>query len=785
MRTRHDRWWNFSSIILLFFALILTSLKLQSTEWTENLGLLNLLTIFGFVLGIGLGYSKFNSFFVTIMITIYSFFFLPWTIGITYDSSIDWTSRLENILSRILFSAQQLQINVQIEDPILIYSLLALVIWFTSLFAGYFLVRESKPWFPLFISAIIIFTTEIYDQSSNNLYTGLFIFFILLLISKTSFMEIGRKWRIQKIPIDGETESLIRRTSIIVAIIIVFLSWNVTNIVSAFQKDSAQRKQIAGAAAEIQSQISKITAPLQGTAYIQTEFYGDTVNLGTGSDLNDEIIFEIKVNQRQPTGVRYYWKGKSYDTFTNNQWESTLNGAKVFGSNEPLNQTPEMSTFTKRTFSIKTMKNLGILYSPSYPQSINRPIKAIYQILPNDQVDIVSLTLEKVTFSGEVYEVVNNIPNPTIAQLRKTTQEYPDWVNEKYLQLPPNFSEKISDLADELTKDQSNPYDKTIEITNYLRDNITYQEQIPEPPADQDIIEWFLFDHKQGFCNYYATAEVLMLRSIGIPARISFGYAEGDAQNTIGTEYIVRRENLHAWPEIYFQGIGWVVFEPTTIQPIINRLPGESFNENRDNPVIGDLPGDNLPVMDGGESIPDENVVPELVVEPVEMEVEDVEETTFQNISIYVLLITIGLIFVFILLRNSSRNYIDSAPVILESYFIKRGWKAPNWLKLWASYSKLSAEEKAFSKIIWSLFLFQKKYSFSLTPSEIVAKYNDIFPEMKEISSSTLLEYQQAVYSDHPIDIKSIQENSNKIFLYSLTQKFLSLFRRKKYYQNI
>ena len=785
MRTRHDRWWNFSSIILLFFALILTSLKLQSTEWTENLGLLNLLTIFGFVLGIGLGYSKFNSFFVTIMITIYSFFFLPWTIGITYDSSIDWTSRLENILSRILFSAQQLQINVQIEDPILIYSLLALVIWFTSLFAGYFLVRESKPWFPLFISAIIIFTTEIYDQSSNNLYTGLFIFFILLLISKTSFMEIGRKWRIQKIPIDGETESLIRRTSIIVAIIIVFLSWNVTNIVSAFQKDSAQRKQIAGAAAEIQSQISKITAPLQGTAYIQTEFYGDTVNLGTGSDLNDEIIFEIKVNQRQPTGVRYYWKGKSYDTFTNNQWESTLNGAKVFGSNEPLNQTPEMSTFTKRTFSIKTMKNLGILYSPSYPQSINRPIKAIYQILPNDQVDIVSLTLEKVTFSGEVYEVVNNIPNPTIAQLRKTTQEYPDWVNEKYLQLPPNFSEKISDLADELTKDQSNPYDKTIEITNYLRDNITYQEQIPEPPADQDIIEWFLFDHKQGFCNYYATAEVLMLRSIGIPARISFGYAEGDAQNTIGTEYIVRRENLHAWPEIYFQGIGWVVFEPTTIQPIINRLPGESFNENRDNPVIGDLPGDNLPVMDGGESIPDENIVPELVVEPVEMEVEDVEETTFQNISIYVLLITIGLIFVFILLRNSSRNYIDSAPVILESYFIKRGWKAPNWLKLWASYSKLSAEEKAFSKIIWSLFLFQKKYSFSLTPSEIVAKYNDIFPEMKEISSSTLLEYQQAVYSDHPIDIKSIQENSNKIFLYSLTQKFLSLFRRKKYYQNI
>jgi transglutaminase-like putative cysteine protease len=565
----------------------------------------------------------------------------------------------------------------------------------------------------------------------------------------------------------------------------VFLSWNITNIVSAFQKDTVQNKQVVGALAEIQSQISKITAPLQGTAYIQTEFYGDTVNLGTGSDLTDEIIFEINVNQRQPSGVRYYWKGKSYDTFTNNQWESTFNASKDYVSNEPLDQNLEVSTYTKRTFTIKTLKNLGILYSLSYPQSVNRPIKANYQLLPNDQIDIVSLELEKVTFSGEIYEIVNNIPNPTIAQLRKTTQEYPDWVKEKYLNLPDNFSEEIASLAEELTKDHSNPYDKTSEITNYLRDTITYQEQIPDPPSDQDVIEWFLFDYKQGFCNYYATAEVLMLRSIGIPARISFGYSEGDSQNTIGTEFIVRRENLHAWPEVYFQGIGWVIFEPTTIQPTINRLLGESFNESNINPIIGGFPGDDMPIMDGGETVPEGNEVPELVVEPVEIEVEDVEESTSQNITIYILLSTIALIIVFILMRKTSKISIDSAPVILESYFTKRGWKTPQWLRLWASYSKLSAEEKAFSRIIWSLYLFQKKYVFSLTPSEIVEKYNEIFPEMREISSSTLLEYQQAVYSNHSIDIKLIQENARKILRFTLIQKFLSFFRRKRHYQKI
>ncbi|HSM24901.1 MAG TPA: transglutaminase domain-containing protein, partial [Anaerolineaceae bacterium] len=544
METRLNRWWNFTSISILFFALIITSLKIQATGWTENLFLLNWLTFVGYFLGLAIGYSVFKPFLVSIFIFFFSIIILPWSIGLTYASSIPWITRLENIFGRIIFSINQLLSDTRIDDPILFLALLSLIIWFTSLFAGYNLVRKSHFWIPVLISGITIFASDFYDQSGNHLYTGFFIFFVLILISQVSFQETGRNWRSKGIPVDSEVNSLIRRTSFIVAIIIVFLAWNVTNIVSAFQKDSPQQKQVIAFIADIQNQFAKITSPLQGTAYIQSEFFGNTVNLGSGSDLSDEIVFEITVDQRQPTGVRYYWKARSYDTYQDGQWISTIESSANFEANESINQLLESQNFPNRTFSITTKMNIGILYSPPYPQKINLPINAYFQILPDEKIDVSTFALERIVYPGESYQVTNMIPNPTISLLRKSTQDYPEWVIQKYLQLPSGFSDKVSSLAFDLTSPHENSYDKTIAITNYLRNNISYNKQIPSPPIDQNLIEWFLFDLKQGFCNYYATAEVLMLRSVGIPARIAFGYAEGEAMNNDNTEFKVSREQL-------------------------------------------------------------------------------------------------------------------------------------------------------------------------------------------------------------------------------------------------
>jgi hypothetical protein len=134
-----------------------------------------------------------------------------------------------------------------------------------------------------------------------------------------------------------------------------------------------------------------------------------------------------------------------------------------------------------------------------------------------------------------------------------------------------DFSPRFADLAQMLIENLTTPYEKTVAITNYLRSELEYVDRMPLAPIDRDPIEWALFDQKQGFCNYYASAEVLMLRSLGIPARLAVGYAHGERESNSGRiQYTVRLRDAHAWPEVYFPGIGWVEFEPTANQdPLI------------------------------------------------------------------------------------------------------------------------------------------------------------------------------------------------------------------------
>ena len=118
------------------------------------------------------------------------------------------------------------------------------------------------------------------------------------------------------------------------------------------------------------------------------------------------------------------------------------------------------------------------------------------------------------------------------------------------------------------------PYHQARVIESYLRDNIKYNELIPRPPAGQDPVDWVLFDHQEGYCNYYASAMIVMLRSLGIPARMAAGFAQGTYDNEEGM-YVVTEHDAHTWVEAYFPGYGWIEFEPTTAQEPIDRGDNE------------------------------------------------------------------------------------------------------------------------------------------------------------------------------------------------------------------
>jgi hypothetical protein len=137
-------------------------------------------------------------------------------------------------------------------------------------------------------------------------------------------------------------------------------------------------------------------------------------------------------------------------------------------------------------------------------------------------------------------------------------------------------------LGRDLTAAAPSVYDRALLLESYLR-KYPYSLDVPGAPMDRDVSDYFLFDLRQGYCDYYATAMVVLARAAGVPARLVTGYASGQYDSS-NNQYIVTAADAHSWAEVYFPGYGWVEFEPTAglpaIQRQVNAAPGEIISSD-------------------------------------------------------------------------------------------------------------------------------------------------------------------------------------------------------------
>ncbi|MBI4303665.1 MAG: transglutaminase domain-containing protein [Chloroflexi bacterium] len=175
--------------------------------------------------------------------------------------------------------------------------------------------------------------------------------------------------------------------------------------------------------------------------------------------------------------------------------------------------------------------------------------------------DIVAVTTPNALRPGKSYTVTASISTATATDLAKAGDKYPNWVTDYYLQLPANFSEGMRQLAEAVTRGANTPWEKAEAIKRYLA-QFRYTLEPKSPPSGVDGVEYFLFVQKTGNCMYFGSATVVMLRSVGVPARLAVGYLPGERNPATGS-YTLTAKYHHAWSEIYFPGYGWIVFETT------------------------------------------------------------------------------------------------------------------------------------------------------------------------------------------------------------------------------
>ena len=268
------------------------------------------------------------------------------------------------------------------------------------------------------------------------------------------------------------------------------------------------------------------------------------------------------------TGAPAYWRGLVFDTYKDGVWTASKKGSfaqfppyvppRLLGPAPPHNSGTFVQTF-------RMARTLPGVINAAYPiQSLYAPVTALRQDAYG------TFRTPDVLKSGMTYSVVSYIPNLSAQELQQdpgSFDEAPEG-NRAYLDVGP-LSIGAQRLALDVVKrafvgnfDKVTQYDFVMALTTYLQKNYEYSLELGHVPPGRDPVDWFLFDVKVGYCEQFATAEVLMLRRLGIPARMATGYATGDYDPVLN-QAVVRERDAHAWVEVWFPDHGWVPFDPT------------------------------------------------------------------------------------------------------------------------------------------------------------------------------------------------------------------------------
>jgi transglutaminase-like putative cysteine protease len=782
------RWWDWSAALLLLAAMLTAATRLVATHWTEELPLIQTVTILGTIAGLALGQSRFSPTVARFFAIAYGLFVIPWQLGGTLEENLAWPDRLPVLSNRLLITLDQLLQQKPVTDNMFFLFLMSTLYWSMSAYAGYTLTRHARPWpliLPAGLAVIIIHAYDSFFPVRTWFLAG-YIFLSLLLLARIHFLTLQNRWRRNGtyLPPFIGLDSI--RMGLLTTAILVLFAWTAPALASTFSPAESAWRKVATPWLAVRDRLSNAFSSLQASVGVVTDFYGDTLPLGRGNPLADTVIMNVVSPPRVAAGVRYYWRQRVYDTYDGG-WASTLPmNVPVSPDNFDLDQ-PEFEGRALASFRIKTEYPIQSLYTPSQPIWVSRPVQAEIALNSDGTADLGLIRADPYLRAGEEYEVQASLSAASIEELRGAGSDYPSWVTDRYLQLPENITPRTQELAEQITAGLDNPYDQAEAITKFLRSNITYQDTVPNPPSGQEPIDWFLFDYGRGFCNYYATAEIILLRSLGIPARMAVGYAEGqrtvlepflavpqqgasvDAPQELsspGDLYTVRHRDAHAWPEVFFPGLGWVEFEPTVSQlPILRPRDAELNLED---------PEASTSTENAAQA--NQESLDQLLARERANQLGAAAETGLRIPTIVLVLIGLAaaaLLLVFLSQERRKRG-LPPIPVKLEAGLRRVGIEPPNLLRRWVRYASLAPLAKAYLELNRALSRLGNPAEPKDTPAERAAHLGEILPSAVMPIQTLLFEYQAVTYGQKAGDQETAREAGNEIRKLS----FLALGKR-------
>ncbi|MEW6545257.1 MAG: DUF3488 and transglutaminase-like domain-containing protein [Nitrospirota bacterium] len=296
---------------------------------------------------------------------------------------------------------------------------------------------------------------------------------------------------------------------------------------------------------------------------LRTSGFSEQVDLGViGSvKLDQSVVMRVEFpDQKGPVAERLYFRGAAYDFYNGRSWTNSLTVRR------PLERTADGAFLVPRP---ERPEGLGpglrqdiLLEALDTPILFGLPVvealKGSFLLVQADGMGGLSLPYPPPSrFQYTIWSAQARLAD---GERTATAPTYPETVTDYFLQVP-DMSPQVAELARAVTGGAATPFEKAVTLERHLRTGYRYSLDVgPTVPASP--LEEFLFVRKSGYCEHYATAMVILLRTMGIPARLVTGFLAGE-WNDFGRYYTIRQRDAHAWVEVYFPRSGWVTFDPT------------------------------------------------------------------------------------------------------------------------------------------------------------------------------------------------------------------------------
>ncbi len=469
-------------------------------------------------------------------------------------------------------------------DPLVVALIWGLILWILSIWAGWAIRRREQPLVSVLpaVTALAIILAFVFGRIIY-----LLPMVVAMLMLKAHFESERRQahWGQIGMPFASNIPNEIYKTAFAVSSTLVIIAALIPSIYSSRVVQMVWNISQGG---EIVDEITHALGLEPRPISAQDDPFKTAASgvlprdhlINAPPELGEQLVMTVKIQEFQPFTIdaeikfeesTYYWRGMIFDRYTGRGWSTGDQRRVAYDAGEKvISASTEQQRLLRQ--EVHFVEGSGLLYAAGDLLSVDRDFEVAWQISAQESEDAIE-------FDDPIGASLTGIdPKTYLADsilrvygeedLRAAGRVYPRWLTERYLALPESVPQRVISLAADLTSAETNSYDQAIAIERYLR-SFPYTLDVPSPPTNQDIADYFLFDLQKGYCDYYATSMVVMARAVGLPARLATGYIGGSFDQASG-KYLVTEDLAHSWVQIYFDGYGWVDFEPTAgRQPII------------------------------------------------------------------------------------------------------------------------------------------------------------------------------------------------------------------------